>query len=84
MSSNNSKSLGLCTQLLDTSGERCPKPVLLTRQALKSLEPGEVLKIIATDPQASKDFEIFCQLKKFKLVQDAVTQEGKFVFYITK
>lgn len=72
-------------QLLDASGELCPKPVLLTRQALKKLAPGEVLKIISTDPQSSKDFEIFCDIKKLKLTKEAKNNnEKRYTFYITK
>ena len=79
------------TKLLDASGELCPKPILLARQALKNLASGEVLKIISTDSQSSKDFEIFCKIKNFKLFENPQEKQekkcnikNKFVFYITK
>ena len=71
-------------QLLDASGEVCPKPVLLARQALKKLPEGNVLKIISTDSQSRQDFEIFCRLKNLVLVQGEQAREGTYIFYITK
>lgn len=79
-------------RLLDARGELCPKPILLARQALKSLAPGEVLKIMSTDPQSGKDFEIFCKIKKFMLTQEVIQEycndkkfhKDLYIFYIVK
>jgi len=35
---------------LDLTGLKCPLPALKTRKALKSLEPGDVLEVVCTDP----------------------------------
>ena len=40
---------------LDLSGLKCPLPVLRTRKALRSLAPGEQLRVICTDPLAGID-----------------------------
>jgi tRNA 2-thiouridine synthesizing protein A len=40
---------------LDLSGLKCPLPVLRTRKALHALQPGEVLRVICTDPLAGID-----------------------------
>ena len=42
---------------IDTSGLRCPLPLLRAKQALKSMQSGEVLKVLATDPAAKPDFD---------------------------
>jgi TusA-related sulfurtransferase len=44
------------TQLVDTRGMLCPMPIVLANKAMKMLEVGEVLKILATDKGALKDF----------------------------
>lgn len=44
-------------QTLDTCGTRCPLPLLRAKQALKSIQAGEVLCVLATDPAAKPDFE---------------------------
>jgi tRNA 2-thiouridine synthesizing protein A len=40
---------------LDLSGLKCPLPVLRTRKALHTLEPGSLLKVVCTDPLAGID-----------------------------
>jgi tRNA 2-thiouridine synthesizing protein A len=45
---------------LDTKGLLCPLPVLKVRKRLKSLEPGDKLKVYATDPAALIDIPHFC------------------------
>ena len=40
---------------LDLSGLKCPLPVLRTRKALKSLQPGDSLEVLCTDPLAIVD-----------------------------
>ena len=37
------------TDLLDARGLLCPMPVIKTAKAIRALEPGQVLKIMATD-----------------------------------
>ncbi len=45
---------------LDVSGSMCPVPVVRARQALKSMNVGEVLEVIATDPLAELDLAVMC------------------------
>jgi len=40
---------------LDLSGLKCPLPVLRTRKVLKSLQPGDRLEVVCTDPLAAID-----------------------------
>ena len=44
---------------LDASGLSCPLPILKAKKALNTLESGQVLKIITTDPGAPRDFQAF-------------------------
>lgn len=43
------------TRKLDLSGLKCPLPVLRTRKALKSLQSGDRLEVLCTDPLAVID-----------------------------
>ncbi|MFL2697593.1 MAG: sulfurtransferase TusA family protein [Gammaproteobacteria bacterium] len=47
---------------LDASGLDCPLPLLKAKFELSKLLPGEVLKVIATDPSSLKDFESFSRI----------------------
>ena len=69
--------------LLDVCGERCPKPILEARKKLKRMANGQVLKVIATDPLAQVDFEIFCKAKAYNLL-DVCEEASSFIFYIQK
>lgn len=44
---------------LDLRGLRCPLPVLKTRKALLSLNPGDELTVLADDPLAAVDIPNF-------------------------
>lgn len=45
---------------LDTTGLKCPLPVLKAKKALKGLAAGATLRVLATDPDSVKDFQNFC------------------------
>jgi tRNA 2-thiouridine synthesizing protein A len=45
---------------MDLSGLLCPLPVLKARKRLESMSPGEVLKVVATDPMSAIDMAHFC------------------------
>ncbi|MBU0725262.1 MAG: sulfurtransferase TusA family protein [Alphaproteobacteria bacterium] len=47
--------------LLDTTGLKCPLPVLKARKKLREVPEGGRLTVLATDPGAVKDFEAFCE-----------------------
>ena len=55
--------------LLDTKGLKCPLPVLKARKALKGVAPGGLLRVLATDPGATKDFVHFCDATGCELVE---------------
>jgi tRNA 2-thiouridine synthesizing protein A len=55
--------------LLDAKGLKCPLPVLKARKALKTVPPGGILRVLATDPGAVKDFEHFCATTGCTLVE---------------
>lgn len=68
---------------LDASGLRCPLPVLRARKAMKTVAPGAVLEVVATDPSAVADFQSFCQTTGDQLLSWDET-EGRFTFLIRK
>ncbi len=70
-------------QTLDCSGLACPMPILKTRKAVDSLQIGQILKMIATDPGSVSDMDAWTQKTGHQLV--ASEQEGgKYIFYIKK
>lgn len=66
---------------LDARGLNCPLPILRAKKALNELTTGQVLKIVATDPGAIKDFEAFAKQTGNELLSSA--QAGaEFTFFI--
>lgn len=46
--------------VLDVKGLKCPLPLLKTKVALNRLQPGQILRVLATDPMAAVDLRAFC------------------------
>jgi tRNA 2-thiouridine synthesizing protein A len=46
---------------LDVKGLHCPLPILRTKKALSEMVSGQVLRVMATDPGAVKDFQAFAK-----------------------
>jgi len=68
---------------LDARGLNCPLPILRAKKALAGLKPGQVLRILATDPGSVKDFEAFCRQTGHQLVSHAETDKV-FTFHLRK
>jgi tRNA 2-thiouridine synthesizing protein A len=69
--------------LLDTRGLKCPLPVLRARKAMQGVAPGEVLRVLATDPGTVRDFQAFCEATGHELVEHS-KDTGEFTFRIRK
>ena len=68
---------------LDARGLACPMPIVKSRQAIKELEPGQVLKVVATDPGSVKDFQGWAQAaKSVELVAQETGQEDGRNLYV--
>lgn len=67
----------------DASGLNCPLPILRCKKSLSDMAAGSVLKMIATDPGAVKDFKAFCVQTGHELLQ-LDEHEKTFTFYIKK
>ncbi len=68
---------------LDTTGLSCPLPILKTKKALVSMESGQVLHVIATDPASVVDFAAFAARSGHELIRSR-EEGGKFYFVLKK
>jgi tRNA 2-thiouridine synthesizing protein A len=68
---------------LDARGLNCPLPILRTKKALTDMASGQVLRIMATDPGAVKDFQAFCKQTGNSLLASN-TENNEFVFFMQK
>jgi tRNA 2-thiouridine synthesizing protein A len=67
------------TQVLDCKGMQCPLPVIKTAQAIKGIEPGQVLELLATDPGVEPDMKAWTSRTGNELL--GIEREGD-VFHV--
>jgi tRNA 2-thiouridine synthesizing protein A len=65
--------------VLDCTGLLCPVPVIKTAQAMKQLEPGDLLELLATDPGVEPDMRAWSSRTGNELVD--IRKEGE-VFHV--
>lgn len=68
--------------VLDAKGMNCPLPILKTKKALQTMQPGGLLEVLATDPGSVADFESFCRQTGNQLVSSM--KEGDVFKFVLK
>jgi tRNA 2-thiouridine synthesizing protein A len=68
---------------LDARGLNCPLPILRTKKALTDMASGQVLRVLATDPGAVKDFQAFAKQTGNELLSHS-EQENVYTFFMKK
>jgi tRNA 2-thiouridine synthesizing protein A len=66
---------------VDASGLSCPLPILKASQGMKTVEQGELIEVIATDPGSVKDFAAWATSTGHALVESSAA-DGKFRFVL--
>jgi tRNA 2-thiouridine synthesizing protein A len=70
-------------KLLDATGMMCPMPVVKAAREMKSLAPGQILKIVATDRGALADIPAWAEDTGNELI-DAQSDGVRHVFLVRK
>jgi tRNA 2-thiouridine synthesizing protein A len=70
-------------QRLDARGLYCPEPVMMLHNAVRDMDAGELLEVLATDPSTQRDIPRFCQFLGHELLEEAA-EEGEFRYLIRK
>jgi TusA-related sulfurtransferase len=66
---------------VDARGSSCPAPITMTEQSLRSLRPGEVVEVYATDPRANREFHAWARKTGHELL-DWTSDRGTYRFVI--
>lgn len=69
---------------IDCKGLLCPLPIVKTRRAIKDMEIGQVLEMVATDPGAVPDMQAWQNQTKHDLLLSEDRGDGTFRFLIKK
>ena len=68
---------------LDCSGLNCPMPILKTKKKMDTMDSGQILKMISTDPGSCNDVNAWANRTGNELL--STTQgDGNFVFLLRK
>jgi len=70
-------------QRVDARGLSCPLPIVRTAQAIKTVTPGQLLEVIATDPGSVKDFAAWSKATGNALVETS-SEAGVYRFVICR
>lgn len=68
---------------VDARGQKCPVPILWAKKALATMESGQVLKVLATDPAAVGDFRFFSRQTGNTLL-DQAESDGVYILYLKR
>jgi tRNA 2-thiouridine synthesizing protein A len=68
---------------LDARGLKCPMPIVKTAQAIKTVAPGDLLEVVATDPGSVADFAAWSRSTGNELVESG-GQGGEYRFVIRR
>lgn len=68
---------------LDVRGQKRPLPVLSVKKSVSALEPGKIIKVLASGPGTLKDFRALVQVAGLELLE-LHERAGEYHFFIRK
>lgn len=70
-------------QTVDTRGMLCPMPIVMVNKAMRNLQPGDVVKLLATDKGACQDVPAWAEDTGNELLESG-EEDGALTFFIRK
>ena len=67
--------------LLDAKGMYCPMPIVKLKKATKTMESGQVLKLVATDPGSTRDVPAWANKTGAEILETS-EENGEYTFII--
>lgn len=80
MSDNNGAK---AAQVLDARGLYCPEPVMMLHKAMAEAQPGDTVRVLATDPTTLRDIPQFCRHLGHELLATE-EEEAQWMFELRK
>jgi len=66
---------------LDCKGMFCPMPIVQLKKATKNMKPGQVLRLVATDPGSVRDIPAWAAKTGNKVLESS-EESGVFTYLI--
>ena len=67
---------------IDAVGLVCPEPLMIVRNKVRSMAPGETVSVVATDPSTVRDFTNFCRFMGHELARS--TRDGELYSFVIR
>ena len=67
---------------IDAVGLLCPEPLMIVRNKVRSMAPGETVSVVATDPSTVRDFTNFCRFMGHELARS--TRDGELYRFVIR
>jgi TusA-related sulfurtransferase len=67
---------------LDTRGLNCPLPILKTKKVLTTMQSGQTIRVVSTDPGSLRDFAAFAKQTGNELLSQET--QGKDFIHVLK
>lgn len=61
---------------VDAKGLACPLPILRAKKALSTIQSGQLLRVLSTDPGSVRDFQAFSRQTGNELVSQTKGDDG--------
>jgi TusA-related sulfurtransferase len=71
-------------QTLDCRGLLCPLPIIKLSKAIKTIEVGQVIEMLATDPGSVPDMEAFQQQTGHQVLERSTAEGGIYRFLVRR
>ena len=68
---------------LDTCGLLCPEPVMMLHNKVRDMAPGDIVRVVATDPSTQRDIPKFCNFLDHQLLEQR-EQARQYIYIIRK
>jgi tRNA 2-thiouridine synthesizing protein A len=65
------------TRQLDVRGLKCPVPIVRAKKEIDTMQAGDVLEVLATDPGSVSDFQGWAKTAKLAVLKEQRTEKDQ-------
>ncbi len=69
--------------IVDARGQSCPGPLVTLARALKEVQPGDLLELLATDPGSKSDVPAWSKISGNELLEQG-EEDGVYRYLLRK
>ncbi len=69
---------------VDAKGLNCPMPILKLKKAIKDVNIGDLVELLATDPGSENDVKAFARTTGHELIQYEKLADGVFRYVVKR